>query len=149
MSVKRHIQLESLAIILSAGILIGCGPSAEEQAATSVALTAAAATSTPRPTSTPTPIPGLLVPEDYLSIQDAIDAAEDGDSIVVSPGSYRENIDFSGKCNGIFILGDRSIAVWMNSQASSTPAVGQCEFDADLCFTLSSYRTHGRAAWNR
>lgn len=59
MFVKRLIRLDSLAIILSAGILIGCGPSAEEQAATSVALTAAAATSTPTvtPTHTPTPTP--------------------------------------------------------------------------------------------
>ena len=65
MFVKRLLRLNSLAIILSAGIMIGCGPSAEEQAATSVALTAAAATSTrtvtptqtPTPTSTPTPTP--------------------------------------------------------------------------------------------
>ena len=55
MFVKRLIRLDSLAIILSAGILIGCGPSAEEQAATSVALTAAAATSTPTVTPTHTP----------------------------------------------------------------------------------------------
>ncbi len=65
MFVKQIIRLNSLAIILSAGILIGCGPSAEEQAATSDALTAAAATNTPTvtptltptPTSTPTPTP--------------------------------------------------------------------------------------------
>jgi len=55
MFVKRLVRLDSLAIILSAGILIGCGPSAEEQAATSVALTVAAATSTPTVTPTHTP----------------------------------------------------------------------------------------------
>jgi hypothetical protein len=62
---RQLIRPLSLAIILSAGILIGCGPSAEEQAATSDALTAAAATNTPTvtptltptPTSTPTPTP--------------------------------------------------------------------------------------------
>lgn len=48
-----------IAVILSGILLISCGPSPEEKAATSVALTAAAATSTPTntPTSTPTPTP--------------------------------------------------------------------------------------------
>lgn len=37
------------------------------------------------------------VPDDYGSIQDAIDQALDGDSIIVRPGVYFENIDYSGK----------------------------------------------------
>lgn len=37
------------------------------------------------------------VPADYSSIQAAIDAASDGDSIVVSPGTYAERIDTLGK----------------------------------------------------
>jgi len=44
-----------LAVLLISLILSGCGPSAEEQAATAAVLTAAAATSTPLPTFTPTP----------------------------------------------------------------------------------------------
>ncbi len=39
----------------------------------------------------------LLVPSDYPTIQAAIDSARNGDVIVVSQGSYRENIDFKGK----------------------------------------------------
>lgn len=39
----------------------------------------------------------ILVPSDQPTIQKAIDAASDGNTILVSPGTYRENIDFEGK----------------------------------------------------
>ncbi len=39
----------------------------------------------------------VTVPDKYTTIQEAIDAAEDGDEIVVDLGVYRENIDFNGK----------------------------------------------------
>ena len=39
----------------------------------------------------------LLVPAEYPTIQDAIDASEDRDTILVSPGTYNENINYSGK----------------------------------------------------
>jgi len=37
------------------------------------------------------------VPQDYLTIQEAINAVEDGVIIIVSPGIYPENIDFNQK----------------------------------------------------
>jgi hypothetical protein len=40
---------------------------------------------------------GITVPDKYDTIQEAIDAAADGDEIVVQVGVYRENIDFKGK----------------------------------------------------
>lgn len=39
----------------------------------------------------------IHVPADYPTIQAAIDAATDGCEIIVSPGEYKENINFKGK----------------------------------------------------
>ena len=39
----------------------------------------------------------IHVPTDKPTIQAAIDAASDGDTILVSDGTYKENIDFKGK----------------------------------------------------
>ncbi|MCF7912761.1 MAG: right-handed parallel beta-helix repeat-containing protein [Candidatus Cloacimonetes bacterium] len=39
----------------------------------------------------------INVPEDYLFIQGAVNAAEDGDIVLVAPGTYLESIDFLGK----------------------------------------------------
>jgi predicted outer membrane repeat protein len=39
----------------------------------------------------------INIPEDYSTIQEGIDASEDGDEIIVAPGTYVENINFAGK----------------------------------------------------
>ena len=39
----------------------------------------------------------IIVPDDYPTIQDAIDHAQSSDTVLVSPGTYVENIDFNGK----------------------------------------------------
>ena len=39
----------------------------------------------------------ILIPDEQSTIQDAIDAAESGNTILVAPGIYLENIDFMGK----------------------------------------------------
>jgi hypothetical protein len=39
----------------------------------------------------------IHVPVDYATIQAAVDAASDGDTIIVAPGTYEENINLAGK----------------------------------------------------
>ncbi len=39
----------------------------------------------------------IRVPEDYSSIQSAIDVSSNGDTVLVAPGEYYENINFKGK----------------------------------------------------
>ena len=38
----------------------------------------------------------IYVPDDYQDIQSAINASEDGDSVIVDPGFYPGAIDFIG-----------------------------------------------------
>ncbi len=46
----------------------------------------------------------INIPDDFETIQAGIDASEDGDTVLVQPGEYVENINFSGKA--INVIGD-------------------------------------------
>jgi len=65
------------------------------------------------------PDPFLRVPDDYATIQEAIDAAADWDKILVAPGTYAENIDFKGKRISVTSSDGPKTTVLDGSQAGS------------------------------
>ena len=99
MSFKRFFQWGLLILLLGCGLLISCGPSPEEIAATEVALTAAAVTDTPipTPTSTPTPTP-TPIPYDLSLIVTGEEAAPiTGAAVVLVENGEVQNTDDVGQ----------------------------------------------------
>lgn len=74
----------------------GCGGGGTKPTPIPVGPTPGITTVIPTPTPTP-PVHNTTRDEYYATIQEAIDDAQKGDTIVVSPGIYHENIDFKGK----------------------------------------------------
>lgn len=74
----------------------------------------------------------IIVPDHHATIQGAIDSAVTGDTIVVRPGVYAENISFHGKeitlmskdgCGMTVIQGDRTTSVVSFGQGEGPSAV--------------------------
>ena len=74
----------------------------------------------------------IKVPEDFTEIQSAINAAQDGDTILVAQGVYLENIDFKGK--GIVLTSyfiytknfDDISSTVIDGSNPATPDTGSC-----------------------
>ena len=65
----------------------------------------------------------IVVPDDYGKIQEAIDAAENGDTVLVAPGTYIENINFLGKAITVK-SSDGSEVTIIDGSSPSNPDIG-------------------------
>ena len=61
----------------------------------------------------------IYVPDNYATIQGAIDSASNGDTVIVRPGTYVENIDFVGKAITVQSEQGASVTTIDGNQAGS------------------------------
>jgi len=82
----------------------------------------------------------IWVPDDYTLIQDAINAAVDGDMVIVRPGTYVENIDFVGKAITVKSEMGADVTVIDGNQAGSVVVFqsGEKELSTLEGFTLTN-----------
>ena len=86
----------------------------------------------------------LLVPQQFVTIQEAINAAADGDRVLVSAGTYHEQVNLSGK--GIHLIGvDGAAATAIDGDNTRTVIVGNGEPSTCLVqgFTIQNGRDYG------
>lgn len=61
----------------------------------------------------------LHVPQNYNTIQDAINAANNGDTVMVAPGTYPENLNFLGKAITVMSSDGPEVTIVDGQQAES------------------------------
>ncbi|MSM40744.1 MAG: hypothetical protein GJT30_14100 [Geobacter sp.] len=109
-------------------------------------------TKTERYTILTAPPVGIYVPADQATIQAAIDGANDGDTVLVAPGTYVENIDFKGKAITVASTGGAEVTIIDGNKAGAVAAfiTGEAQTTILDGFTLrngyvgQTYPTYGR-----
>ncbi len=87
----------------------------------------------------------LKVPADYATIQEAIDAAGDGDAIMVGSGNYSETIDFHGKYVKVIGRGAENTSL---TPASPKNAAVYFQNDEGPFTEISGFTIHGGTGYN-
>jgi parallel beta-helix repeat protein len=83
--------------------------------------------------STPTPTPArIVVPDQYRTIQAAINAAKPGDTVYVRHGTYSEALKFK---DGITLEGEDPLTTVVRYSAAPTATTGQSHYDSPLEIT--------------
>ena len=78
----------------------------------------------------------IHVPADAGTIQSAIDSSSNGDTVLVSPGTYRENLDFHGR--NITVTSAAGAATSILDGGGTAPTVTFASGEASLA-TLSGF----------
>ena len=63
---------------------------------------------------------------DFSTVQDAVNSANDGDTIIVYPGSYEESVDFGYKFLHLKGFGKESTIIWNDTGDYNTPPLAAC-----------------------
>ncbi len=102
-------------------------------------------TRTERYTIRTTPPATINVPTDQATIQAAINAAIDGDTVLVAPGRYVENIDFKGKAITVISSDGPDVTVVDGNQAGTVATFSTGEERTTILdgFTIRN----GKAGW--
>jgi photosystem II stability/assembly factor-like uncharacterized protein/5-hydroxyisourate hydrolase-like protein (transthyretin family) len=89
------------------------------------------------PLTTPSTI---YVPSDKTSIQAAIDTANDGDTILVAPGTYMENINFKGKAITVISSGGQDVTILDGNRTGSVATFANGEWNSSVLngFTIQN-----------
>ncbi|MHC4945331.1 MAG: right-handed parallel beta-helix repeat-containing protein, partial [Planctomycetota bacterium] len=93
----------------------------------------------------------LNVPGDYLTIQEAIDAAVNGDTVLVAPGTYVENIDFLGKAITVMSSDGADITIIDGNYTASVVTFQSGEGPGSVLegFTLTNGLGNDDPVWGR
>ena len=86
----------------------------------------------------------ISVPRDFNTIQQAIDISVNGDTILVSPGTYNENINFIGK--SIVLIGEDINTTILNGNQNSSVVTFENNEDSNSILDRFSI-TNGRSQY--
>jgi hypothetical protein len=121
--------LAALAAVLAAVLLAGCGGPDEPD----------------QPTGDPTPTRGpatLTVPGDHPTIQEAVDAAQPGDTVLVGPGTYREAVTVD--VEGLTLRGTDRNAVVLDGEGIDSSGISVLSPDVTVAnLTVRDFNQNG------